>query len=319
MKKLIYDSRFWLVSLAFWVVIFGSSGCNEKIDYTVEAVENEVDVNNDRPKIRIAMTAAFVSESGVRVYENICKYLSDKTGLEVVLVKGFSYSIVNAMLDSGAVDMGFVCGLPYVLKRELPSSPVRLVVAPVMKSSQYNNQPKYFSYVIVRNDSESKSFGDLKGCNYVFNDEISNSGYNMPRARLVELGETHGFFGKLFRSGSHEESIRMVALGQADASSVDSLVFDYDIVRNPEFARQVKIIERLGPAGIPPLVASITMESEHVDMVKKILVQMKRDYKGKAILDEALIDRFEVVDDGNYDDIRQMKRLAEDAEFMEIK
>ncbi len=265
------------------------------------------------------MTAAFVSESGVTVYERICKYLSDRIGLEFVLVKGFSYSVVNGMLDSGAVDMGFVCGLPYVLKKELPSPTVRLVVAPVMKQSQYNNQPKYFSYVIAHIDSEFKSFGDLKGCNYVYNDEISNSGYNMPRARLVELGETHGFFGKVFRSGSHEESIRMVALGQADASSVDSLVLDYDIVKNPKFTQLVKVIEILGPAGIPPLVASIKMEPEHIEMVKKILLEMKDDQQGTAILDDAFIDRFEVVDDTNYDDIRWMKKLAESAEFLEIK
>lgn len=319
MKKLIYDPKFLIISLTVWALVFGSSGCNEKRSYTEEMVENEVNVKNDRPKIRIAMSAAFVSEAGIGVYENMCKYLSDRTGLEFVLVKGFSYSIVNAMLDSGAVDMGFVCGLPYVLKRELPSPPVRLVVAPIMKLSHYNDQPKYFSYVIVHKDSKFKSFGDLKECSYVYNDEISNSGYNMPRARLIELGETHGFFGKVFRSGSHEESIRMVALGQADASSVDSLVLDYDIVKNPDFARQVKVIERLGPAGIPPLVASTKMEPEYVEMVQKILVQMKDDPQGTAILDEALVDRFEVVDDSNYDDIRRMKKLAEDAGFWEIK
>ena len=310
-----YSPKFWMISLAFGLMVFGSTGFGAKSEETKKVVESEVQIK----PIRLAMTDAFVSEAGIEVYERIVKYLSDKTGLEFEFVTGFSYSTVDAMLNDGAASLGFVCGLPYVLNRERIFPTIRLVVAPIMKLSHYNDQPKYFSYVIVHEDSKFENFSDLKGCTYVYNDKISNSGYNMPRVHLIELGKIHGFFGKVLRSGSNEESIRMVALGMADASCVDSLVLDYDIVRNPEYARQVKVIEKLGPAGIPPLVASTMTDPELVKTVQKIMVEMKDDPQGRVILKEALVDRFEVVDDSNYDDIRLMKKIAEKMGFLEIK
>lgn len=46
---------------------------------------------------------------------------------------------------------------------------------------------------------------------------------------------------------------------------------------------------------------------------------MKDNPVGRSILGVAIVARFEAVDDGNYDDIRRMKKMAEDAGFTEIK
>ncbi len=43
------------------------------------------------------------------------------------------------------------------------------------------------------------------------------------------------------------------------------------------------------------------------------------DPVGRSILGEALIARFEAVGDSNYDDIRRMKKMAEDMGFTEMK
>ena len=272
-----------------------------------------------RPVIRIGMSAAFVSESGVEVYQKISDYLSRHSGTRCEFVSGLSYATLNEMLEDGALHVAFVCGLPYVLHQEQEKPPTRLLAAPVMKAPQYGGEPKYFSYAIVRKESSYQSFADLKGCVYVYNDELSNSGYNLPRSRLVELGETKGFFSKVLRSGSHEESIRMVAEGKADASSVDSLVYDYDLAKHPQFASQLKVIERLGPAGICPVVASAVLNEEVFQQVQSALIDMHEDADGRAILEEALVDRFIPVSDDTYDDIRQHLKAARDAKFLEIK
>jgi phosphonate transport system substrate-binding protein len=223
------------------------------------------------------------------------------------------------MLDSGMADIGFMCGLPYVMMHDKPQSSIELLLAPVMKSKKYNDEPKYYSYVIVHKDSKFDSFSDLKGSTFVYNDEISNSGYNVPRAKLIEMGETSGFFGKILRSGSHEESIRMVALGEAEVSAVDSLVYDYDVAKNPKFTQQTKILEILGPAGIPPVVISTRISPSLRKKISDILLGMKDDPVGAEILEEALVDRFTVVDDSNYDDVRKMRRQAQDSGFQVIR
>jgi phosphonate transport system substrate-binding protein len=269
--------------------------------------------------IRIAMSAAFVSEAGIGVYDDISRYLAKKLNREVEFVSGFSYTTINSMMDSGMADLGFICGLPYVMARDKPSPKVDLLLAPVMRDSKYGGRPIYYSYVIVHKDSPYQSFSDLRESRFVYNDEISNSGYNMPRAHLIELGETRGFFKDTIRSGSHEESIRMVALGKSDVSAVDSLVYDYDQKNNPEFTQQTRILKILGPAGIPPIVISSKTPKPLRDKIRSILLEMNKDPFGKAILNKALLKAFVPVEDNNYNGIREMDRRARKVGFLVIK
>lgn len=276
--------------------------------------------NTERLKpIRIVMSAAFVSDSGLSIYTDIFDYLGKKLNRDIDFVSGFSYESINSMLDSGMVDVGFICGLPYVMKKDRPQPSVELLLAPVMKSSKYQDRPIYFSYVIVNKDSDFNKFTDLKGKRFVYNDEISNSGYNMPRAHLIDIGETSAFFDKILRSGSHEESIRMVAIGEADVTAVDSLVYDYDLETNPKYVAQTKIIKILGPAGIPPIVISTKTPPSLRNEIRDVLKNMNNDPVGKKILEKALVDRFTVVDDSNYDGIRIMKNKAKTSGYKVIR
>lgn len=284
-----------------------------------DGVELSRQSEQNKSKIRIVMSAAFVSESGIGIYDDISNYLGMKLDRKVEFVSGFSYSTINTMFESGMADVGFVCGLPYVMNRDKSQPDIELLLAPIMKDARYKDKPVYYSYVIVHKDSKLDSFSALKGRRFVYNDEISNSGYNMPRAHLIDLGETSVFFSKVIRSGSHEESIRLVALGKADVSAVDSLVYDYDLIKNPEYARQTKIIKTLGPAGIPPIVISTKTPLSLRNRIRDIFLKMKDDPAGKIILDKALVDRFTIVDDSNYDGIRKMKKQAQDSGYQVIR
>lgn len=271
------------------------------------------------PGLRIAISAAFVSgKAGEAVYEEITQHLAGQVGIACEPISGLSYETIDAMIQEGTVDLAFVCGLPYVQIARKSAPYVRLLVAPVMKAARYGGVPKYYSDVIVRADAPWQTFSDLRGCTFVFNEEGSNSGYNMPRQRLIELGETKGFFGRVLRSGSHEQSIQMVANGQADASAVDSLILDYELAQGQPAAARVRVIERLGPAGIPPVVASTRMAPELFERVQRAFLGMGDTPAGRAILDRALLERFVVVEDENYDDIRAMERAATDAGFMSV-
>lgn len=271
----------------------------------------------NRPR-RVAMSAAFVSERGVPVYGKIVDYLAEKSGVPLELVTGLAYTSINQMLEAGAVDYGFICGYPYILAHDQALPKVELVAAPVPKAPRYQHRPVYFSDLVVRKDSPFKTLQDLRGRTYVYNEETSNSGYNMPRSHLVKLGLTHGFFGKVIRSGSHEASIRMVAQGLADASYVDSLVLDYDVAKGFGEATRVRVIESLGPAAVVPFVVS-TAALPTVPPLKAGLLTMHQDARGRQILDEALLERFVEVSDADYDGLRAMKKAAEDARFLEIK
>lgn len=270
--------------------------------------------------VTIAMTAAFVTNNGTDIYGKISDYIGERTKLDTEFLTGLSYSTVNAMVEDGATDVAFVCGYPYILSHDKGESPkMKLLAAPVMESELYEDKPVYYSYVIVHKDSAVETFEDLKAKRWVYNDKTSNSGYNMPRAKMVEIGETDGFFSEVLHSGSHEESIRMVASGEADVSAVDSLVLDYALLTNEPYADQVRIIEKLGPAGIPPVVRSVNLSEERAAKVKEALLHMHEDPEGQAILKEAFVKKFVEVDDSLFDGVRKMHKMAVDANYMDIK
>lgn len=286
-----------------------------------EAVEAPKDV-------KMVVTAAFVSDKGMPVYEEMATYLSNKLDWKVEVVSGLSYSESDEMLDSGVIQVGFVCGLPYVHK--IDEGKYELLAIPVMgmkkdaypDANGYEDVPgKYYSYTIVHKDSPISSWAELKGKTYAYNDQGSNSGYNMPRYKLVQLGakswEDH--FSKVVVSGTHEESIRLVANGVVDASSVDSLVLDYDRSINDAAAHNVKIIEHLHPggAGAPPVVISKKADPSIRTALQEALLNMHKDSEGKKILEDALVSHFAAADDSNYDDIRKMEKAAKDTGFVD--
>lgn len=277
----------------------------------------------------MVITAAFVSDKGIPVYDAIAKYLSDKLGWEVSVVSGLSYSEADEMLDSGLIQVGFVCGLPYTHK--FSEGMVELLAIPVMSlksgvypdANGYEDLPgKYYSYTIVHKDSPIASWADLKGKSYAFNDSGSNSGYNMPRYKLVQLGaKSWSYFSNVVQSGSHEESIRLVAGKRVAASSVDSLVLDYDRSIGDPDALNVRIIEHLHPggAGAPPVVISKKADPAVKTKLQKVILEMHKDPEGKKILARALVNHFAAPNDSNYDDIRKMEKAAEDAGFVDFE
>lgn len=281
----------------------------------------------DPSEIKLFVTAAFVSENGLPVYREIAAYVASKIGRKVAVVSGAAYHEVDLLLDHGVIHVGFVCGLPYVHKMEKGKYSLLAIPVSATRTGQfadatsgYEKTPgKYFSYTIVRKDSKAKSWADLKGKRYAFNDIDSNSGYNMPRYKLVTLGAKSwgDYFSKVIVSGSHEESIRMVANGIVDATSVDSLVLDYDRSIGNADAAKVRIIEQLFPggAGAPPVVVGNKVAPALRQQLQDALTNMHKDELGRKILAKALLLRFLPPDDANYNDIRQMENAARKAGF----
>ena len=121
--------------------------------------------------------------------------------------------------------------------------PVELVAAPVLQGERYQGRPIYFSDVIVQADSPLRSFADLKGHSWSYNDPDSHSGYNLTRHHLVQMGEIHGFFSHVVGAGSHQRSLRLVEDGEVDASAIDSQVLAIELRDHPELASRLKIID----------------------------------------------------------------------------
>ena len=259
--------------------------------------------------------ATFLAPNMYPVYQFIAAYVAEKLGCRTELVTGSSFD----QFAAGQIDVGFICGLPYVLLARQAPPPVELLAAPVLEGERYQDSPIYFSDVIVHRDSPFHSFADLRGCTWAYNDPDSHSGYNITRYHLIRLGQTQGFFGRVVAAGWHQRAIQMVCAGEIDAAAIDSQVLAIELRDHPELATDLRIIDTLGPAAIQPVVAASRLPDSLKSDLQTALLHIGHDPSAQAWLAAGLIKRFAPVTDATYDDIRAMLAAAEAIGFMTIK
>jgi phosphonate transport system substrate-binding protein len=164
---------------------------------------------------------------------------------------------------------------------------------------------KYYSLILVSEDSQANSLTELRGQRFASADIISTSGWLYPAMWLKERGiDANEFFSEHLLVGSHDRSIRAVAFGYADAAAVHSLVYEQMVKDNPELSKRTRIIQKSPPYGMPPVVVSPEIDPVLKNQLASTLVSMHRDTTGSGVLSELNIDRFVVPEKGLYDDVR---------------
>jgi len=257
----------------------------------------------------------YLAPNMLPVYQAITEEVGRRLGIETELVVETDYE--SCAQDKNEVC--FVCSLPYVEFERQGISPAIPIAAPVLEGERYADQPVYYSDVIVHRDSPFRSFLDLRGRSWAYNEPHSHSGYGITRYHLVEIGETHGFFGEVVEAGFHEESISMVAAGEIDASAIDSQVLAVAMRDDPSLARSLRIVDALGPSTIQPVAVSKRVPLELRDDIQRVLTSLHEDRDVRERLALGLVKRFVPVGPSDYDDIRMMLEACEAAGFMQIR
>ena len=98
----------------------------------------------------------------------------------------------------------------------------------------------------MRRESPARSFLDLRGSSWAYNDLCSLSGYYNLLKKLAEMGEDGGFFARVCCSGSHLESLEMICRGDAHAAAIDSNVLRSKLKSSPELWERLRVIESWG-------------------------------------------------------------------------
>lgn len=243
--------------------------------------------------------------------EAVAGYLAERLERKVDFVADISWQDREAQLDEGEIDIAWICGLPYTWKAGKADAQVVLLAAPVMAGGRYGGRPVYFSDVVVRQDSRFDSFDDLRGASWAYNEQGSQSGYNITRWTLAQMGEFQDYFGGVVQSGAHEESLRMILAGHIDASAIDSTVLEIELRKHPELEKEIKVIDKWGPSPIPPYVISLGLPVELRQQIRALMLDMARTPEGAEIMAEAQMLAFTSVRDKDYDAIRGMEKLAE--------
>jgi phosphonate transport system substrate-binding protein len=207
----------------------------------------------------------------------VAEYLGDKLNLATRYIEDIAWPERYARLDVNQIDVGWICGTPYVRRHDELKLNIELLAAPVMAAPRYQNRPVYFSDVVVRRDSRFLTFSDLRGASWAYNEPNSHSGYHCVRWFLAQQKLDGRFFSRLIESGAHATSLDMILRGEADASAIDATVLEMRLAFEPVLRERIRIIEAIGPSPIPPYVIGTHVPAELRVALRHALTHMHED------------------------------------------
>lgn len=251
--------------------------------------------------IRMAVAPVLSPVPTFSLYLELADYISGELDRPVELIQGKTYAEINNLVKSGEATVAVVCTNPYLQGNE--DFGMEALVVP-----QVHGDTSYYSLLIVHDDDESSSLEDLRGSTFAFSDPLSNTGRLAPVYQLSLLGETpDSFFDRTAFTYAHDNSIRAVAERVVAAAAVDSLVYEYMLITEPEVAQKVRVVETWGPFGINPVVVNPLLELELKDGLRNALLDMDGDPRGARILRDLMIERFVTPEDGLWDSVLTMR------------
>ena len=248
--------------------------------------------------LRVGMTPAFLNTQ----YGLLAKwreYMQAKLRRPVEIVQRDSYRETMDLLRLEQVDFAWVCSYPYVYLRKQ----LRLVAVPL-----YLSQPFYRAYLIVSaKNRHIKDLSQLRGKVFAYADPYSLTGHLVPRYQLREMGEDpEKFFAKTFFTYSHSKLIEAVADGLAHGASVDGYVWDSLNAFKPEITRRAYPVSKSREFGFPPFVARLGVAEDDFAAVQSMLIGMRRDPKGNALLQDLNLNGFIQGVPSIYDEVADM-------------
>lgn len=146
------------------------------------------------------------------------------------------------------------CGYP--LKTRLHTQ-VQVVGRPCFDLSDAQGG-RHCSLLVVRRDDARQVLAQWRGSHGVMNSADSNTGMNLLYRALAPLTATGPFFARESISGSHRESLRLVAAGEADLAAIDSVTFAYLARHAPEEVAGVRVLGRTEQSPTLPYITRAT-------------------------------------------------------------
>lgn len=250
--------------------------------------------------LRLAISSVLSPKDSIVYYRQIADYLSRRLERPVILIQRQSYAEVGVLLAKGGADLAFFSSGAYATLAN--QGDMDLLVM-----QQRNGIPYYRGYIIVPRASSAKSLLDLRGKTFAFSDPLSYSGYISLAHTLEQMKYTpDSFFQSYLFTYSHDKSLRAVANNVVAGATIDSLVYEYTQIRNPQLLEAVKIIGLSEPAGTEPVVVRRGLPAEQKASLRQLFLTMHEDDGAALALGGLHIERFLPPQPALYDGIRRM-------------
>lgn len=213
------------------------------------------------------------------------EFLEERIDADVEIRFPTSYGGVIESLRFGHADAAFMGAWPAALATDDGEAEVVLAeIREVIIGEDATEEPFYYSYWVVPQDSDAESLADLEGKNAAFPNQLSTSGFVAPMARLNELGlvepgedgaiDPDEYFGDVFFAGGYSQAWEALQAGQVDVSVIAGDV-PADLYR--EVLDNTRVIEQQGPVPSHSVVFSADLEDPLRTDLKEALLELGED------------------------------------------
>lgn len=249
-----------------------------------------------------------LAENTYPICSVLADYLSAQTGIQVSFDQTTPWLEASKQLANGQIQMGWICGLLYTLQQDRQAR-YQVLAKPIFAG---HHEPLYFSYLVAHQDSGIQALTDLANKRLVINDPDSYSGHHAVWAHWAKLTNPPQF-ASMSISGSHSNSLRMLAVGEADVAAIDCTVFDYWLQSSkPEMQamlKQLRSIARINPAPTPPLVMHNSVDVETTELIQQALLALNQS-QWLAVFKESGLHGLVNASDQDYDVMRESYQLS---------
>jgi ABC-type phosphate/phosphonate transport system substrate-binding protein len=202
--------------------------------------------------------------------------------------------------------LGQTCGYP--LMTDLTGR-VRLVATPVYRAPGCQGA-FHRSVIVVGADDPVADLNGLRGRRCAINSWDSNTGMNLLRAVVAPFAEGASFFKDIAVSGSHRQSLCLVAAGAADVAAIDCVTLEHMARIDPELVARTRILAWSPLSPGLPLISSMTTGEAWIDALGNALADVAIDPNLAAIREELLLDGFEVLPAETYTSVLSFEAEA---------
>ena len=179
----------------------------------------------------------------------------------------------------------FMCGLPFSKASPQPE----LVAAPVPAIAGADDQPRYWSELVVRADSHFHRLSDTFGQRMALTTPDSQSGFAAVLYELMESSHDKPLYREIIAPCvTPYNALLAVVERKAEVAPIDSWAFALMQRHAPELTSRVRIVASTEPTPIPPLIAS----TGQARLLRSALLAAHRDPSLEPLMESLLLVRF---------------------------
>ena len=238
-------------------------------------------------------------------YTGLVNIVNTLTGFKIKFVKVTDYNAAVEAMRADRAQIAWYGGKTYIKAAELANAEAFAAgVRPGEKDAGY------FTYFVVRADSNLKNFADVKGKVLSLNSIGSTSGDLIPQVELakIKLSTTNkDDFKKVFYAGSHDACLLAVLNKQADVCGMSSRNFEARLADKTFKRSDVRILHKSDRVPPPPLAYSKKIPLEDRKKIQKAVLEAHKH--GKIGGYGGQMSHYVLVKDSDYDVLRNVVKL----------